>query len=39
VTTAQPETPFQDLKPYPISIAQLGTGAAAIALLNEVQLL
>ena len=39
VTTAQPETPFQELKPYPISIAQLGTGAAAIALLNEVQLL
>lgn len=39
VTTSQPETPFQDLKPYPISIAELGTGAAAIALLNEVQLL
>jgi iron(III) transport system substrate-binding protein len=39
VTTSQPETPFQALKPYPISIAQLGTGAAAIALLNEVQLL
>jgi iron(III) transport system substrate-binding protein len=39
VTTSQRETPFQDLKPYPISIAQLGTGAAAIALLNEVQLL
>jgi iron(III) transport system substrate-binding protein len=39
VTTSQPETPFQDLMPYPISIAQLGTGAAAIALLNEVQLL
>jgi iron(III) transport system substrate-binding protein len=39
VTTSQPETPFRDLKPFPISIAQLGTGAAAIALLNEVQLL
>jgi len=39
VTTSQPETPFKDLKPYPISIGQLGTGAAAIALLNEVQLL
>jgi iron(III) transport system substrate-binding protein len=39
VTTSQPETPFQDLKPFPISIAQLGTGSAAIALLNEVQLL
>jgi iron(III) transport system substrate-binding protein len=39
VTTSQPETPFRDLRPYPISVAQLGTGAAAIALLNEVQLL
>ncbi len=39
VTTAQPETPFQDLQPYPIDIAQLGTGATAIALLREVQLL
>jgi iron(III) transport system substrate-binding protein len=39
VTTSQPETPFKELMPYPISIAQLGTGAAAIALLNEVQLL
>jgi iron(III) transport system substrate-binding protein len=39
VTTAQPETPFQDLQPYPIDIAQLGTGAKAIALLREVQLL
>ncbi len=39
VTTSQPETPFQDLKPYPINIAQLGTGSAAITLLNEVQLL
>jgi iron(III) transport system substrate-binding protein len=39
VTTAQPETPFQDLEPYPVDIAQLGTGARAIALLREVQLL
>ncbi|MGA7835595.1 MAG: extracellular solute-binding protein [Acidimicrobiales bacterium] len=39
VTTTEPETPFQDLQPYPISIAQLGTGAAAIALLREAQLL
>jgi iron(III) transport system substrate-binding protein len=39
VTTAQPETPFKDLQPYPIDIAQLGTGAEAIALLREVQLL
>jgi iron(III) transport system substrate-binding protein len=39
VTTAQPETPFRDLKPYPISIAELGTGAQAIALLRRAQLL
>lgn len=39
VTTAQPETPFQSLQPYPIDIAQLGTGAEAIKLLREVQLL
>jgi iron(III) transport system substrate-binding protein len=39
VTTAQPETPFQDLEPYPINIGQLGTGARAIALLREAQLL
>jgi iron(III) transport system substrate-binding protein len=39
VSTAQPETPFKDLKPYPISIAQLGTGERAISLLREDQLL
>ena len=39
VSTAQPETSFKDLKPYPIDIAELGTGAQAIALLREVQLL
>ena len=39
VTTAQPETPFSALAPYPINIAQLGTGQRAIALLREVQLL
>jgi iron(III) transport system substrate-binding protein len=39
VTTVQPETPFQDLAPYPISVAQLGSGAKAIALLQEAQLL
>jgi iron(III) transport system substrate-binding protein len=39
VVTAQPETPFQDLEPYPITVAELGTGATAIALLREVQLL
>jgi iron(III) transport system substrate-binding protein len=39
VSTAQSETPFNQLKPYPINIAELGTGAQAIALLREVQLL
>ncbi len=39
VVTAQPETPFQDLQPYPINIAELGTGSAAISLLREAQLL
>ncbi|HTU37750.1 MAG TPA: extracellular solute-binding protein [Acidimicrobiales bacterium] len=39
VTTAQPETPFNQLQPNPISIAQLGTGAQAIKLLQEAQLL
>jgi iron(III) transport system substrate-binding protein len=39
VTTAQPETPFAQLAPYPIDLAQLGTGERAIALLREVQLL
>ncbi|MGH9071359.1 MAG: extracellular solute-binding protein [Acidimicrobiales bacterium] len=39
VTTAQPETPFGDLRPNPIDLAQLGTGATAVALLGEAQLL
>ncbi len=39
VTTAQPETPLQDLQPSPIDIAQLGTGQRAITLLRAVQLL
>ncbi|MGO8723795.1 MAG: extracellular solute-binding protein [Acidimicrobiales bacterium] len=39
VQTTQPETPFKDLKPNPIGIAELGTGSRAIALLREVQLL
>jgi iron(III) transport system substrate-binding protein len=39
VTTAQHETPFQDLQPFPIDVAQLGTGAKAIDLLREAQLL
>ncbi|MGO9854236.1 MAG: extracellular solute-binding protein [Acidimicrobiales bacterium] len=39
VTTAQPETPFDQLQPNGITIAQLGTGAEAITLLQEAQLL
>jgi iron(III) transport system substrate-binding protein len=39
VTTAQPETPFTELQPNGITIADLGTGALAIRLLQEAQLL
>jgi iron(III) transport system substrate-binding protein len=39
VTTAQPETPFDQLRPNSISIARLGTGAEAIKLLQQAQLL
>jgi iron(III) transport system substrate-binding protein len=39
VTTAQPETPFDQLQPNPITLEQLGTGAEAIKLLQEAQLL
>jgi iron(III) transport system substrate-binding protein len=39
VTTAQPETPFDQLQPNPITIPELGTGATAIKLLQEAQLL
>ena len=39
VTTAQPETPFRQLQPNDISIEELGTGAEAIKLLQEAQLL
>jgi iron(III) transport system substrate-binding protein len=39
VTTAQPETPFNQLMPNSITIAQLGTGSEAINLLQEAQLL
>src|ERR1700684_450954 len=39
VTTAAPETPFADLQPYPISIADLGDGSTAIALLRHARLL
>jgi iron(III) transport system substrate-binding protein len=39
VTTAQPETPFNELQPNSISIAQLGDGALAISLLQQAGLL
>jgi len=39
VTTAAPETPFADLQPYPISIADLGDGSTAISLLRQAGLL
>ncbi|HVB07213.1 MAG TPA: extracellular solute-binding protein [Acidimicrobiales bacterium] len=39
VKIAWPETPFEALHPNPINLAELGTGATAIALLKQVQLL
>jgi iron(III) transport system substrate-binding protein len=39
VTTAEPETPFDQLQPNSITIPDLGTGAEAIKLLQEAQLL
>jgi iron(III) transport system substrate-binding protein len=39
VTTAQPETPFSDLRPYPITVAELGDGLAAVDLMQRVGLL
>jgi iron(III) transport system substrate-binding protein len=39
VTTAQPETPFNQLQPNSITIAQLGDGSTAIALLQKAGLL
>jgi iron(III) transport system substrate-binding protein len=39
VTTSKPETPLDQLQPNAISIAELGTGAEAIKLLQEAQLL
>ena len=39
VTTAQPETPFDQLRPNPIGVAALGDGATAISLLQKAQLL
>jgi iron(III) transport system substrate-binding protein len=39
VTTSQPETPFDELQPNGITIAELGDGSEAIALLNQAGLL
>ena len=39
VTTQAGETPFAQLQPYSISIGELGTGTAAIALMREAGLL
>lgn len=39
VTTAQPETPFDQLKPTDLSVADLGDGSQAITLLQQAQLL
>jgi iron(III) transport system substrate-binding protein len=39
VTTAAPETPFDNLKPSSITIPELGTGSTAIALLRQAGLL
>jgi iron(III) transport system substrate-binding protein len=39
VTTAEPETPFDQLQPNGITIPELGTGAEAIKLLQDAQLL
>jgi iron(III) transport system substrate-binding protein len=39
VTTAAPETPLRDLRPNPITVAELGDGSTAIALLRQAGLL
>jgi iron(III) transport system substrate-binding protein len=39
VTTSQPETPFNELQPYPITLAELGDGTAAVDLMQKVGLL
>ena len=39
VTTQAPETPFSQLQPYPITIAELGDGSTAIALMRQAGLL
>jgi iron(III) transport system substrate-binding protein len=39
ITTAAPETPFDELRPNPIRIPQLGDGSTAITLLRKAGLL
>ncbi len=39
VTTKTGETPFSQLQPYPITIAELGTGSEALDLMREAGLL
>ena len=39
VTTSAPETPFDQLQPTSITIAELGDGSTAIALLRQAGLL
>jgi iron(III) transport system substrate-binding protein len=39
VTTQAPETPFDQLQPYPITVAELGDGSLAISLLRQAGLL
>ena len=39
VTTLSPETPFASLRPYPISVSDLGNGSTAIALMRAAGLL
>ncbi|HXY44640.1 MAG TPA: extracellular solute-binding protein [Acidimicrobiales bacterium] len=39
VSTVQPETPFDELQPYPITVSELGDGSEAISLLQRVGLL
>ncbi len=39
VTTSQPETPFDQLRPNAITISELGDGSGAIALLEQAGLL
>ncbi|HEX4218199.1 MAG TPA: extracellular solute-binding protein [Acidimicrobiales bacterium] len=38
VTTARQQKPFSELQPAPLTMSQLGDGAIAVALLQEVQL-